>query len=1141
MPVEIVDPPSYKILNPAENIHRHAILEASAGTGKTFAIENLVLRLLTEERQHLPPLELDKILIVTFTRAATGDLKSRIRKNLEKALSIAKRFIETKELLNGVHDYLLPHFETHEKALLLKRRIEKALFTFNEANIFTIHGFCAKMLKSFALESGVALSAKCEEDEPLVAKDLFQAAGDFLRIGFSKADYSSSQLKIILKRFTGDVGALQNELLAWIGKGVPITSYASFENSYAKLMLARENFLKLHPCTPESVMEEILALAPFYKKLPDQKNVTAAERLNSAAFLFKEGDYSQEDFNKLIEHGLTIDELFHPDNMKKNVKRPSPSSLINEIIKTFSPILDEASNSSILFCRLASDCQRFIGKFQKKEELFGHTALLHTMLEAVLKPSFAKKVRNAFEAVIVDEFQDTDPIQWRIFKELFVGGVWNGFLTIVGDPKQSIYAFRHADIYTYLEAASCLGEGSYATLNTNYRSQPQLIEALNTLFSSLRSVFPLPKLSSSLPYRQVFAGVDDRKCYEGDETPVTFLIAKDEEEFLPYIAEEILRLRSRKIPLKEIAILVADRYQGQHVEQFLKQKGISTKSQRGASLCDSKALSAFIQLLHGVIFCKRKGSLKEALCCKAIGYTHQELLELDEVYIFEKVQKMRQILFEEGFAKFYNVLMNSCWKGERELLANLLVQEDGLDFYHDWQDIAELLIAEEKKQTLSPQGLIDYLKLMKEGSHLAEEAMKGYLDLDEEGVNVLTTHVSKGLEFEAVFALGLIKRTPSPRGEGDDKLLAVERQENLVIASLPKSDPLYLRHVEELDAEKMRQLYVALTRAKSRVYISAVFGGKLPLGRASPVELMVAKLSDFGDSYQELYRRIEEMDETVLLDFAAQHSTLMAVRIMSEATNFQSIDQPIENEELVKPNQVVIAAEEKKIQSFTSIAQAIPKASPLDVSLSAAPHDFNIEDKNEHTLPSGADTGILLHTILENVRFDAFRNMEGIDEALPLILPFLQNTPFLPWQRVIAKMILRSLTTKLPGVSFSLSEVDPDCLYREAEFLYPIEGASFCGVSLEGGFLKGVMDLCFWHQGKYYLVDWKSNWLGGSSSAYEKESLQAAILDNRYDLQAKVYEEALRRYLTLLGYNFDRDFGGTFYFFLRGTAPLLVI
>ena len=1176
----------FDVLDRNEAVHRHLLLEASAGTGKTFAIENIVVRLLIEPREGQDSLLIENILIVTFTRLASRELKERVHSNLEKCLDFFKRWLAGEYLRDQFPDYLAHYAEVGEAVVRRAAKfIERALFSFDRSQIFTIHGFCWRMLKNYSMEAGISLDANSREDQSLSVVQLMQVVRDFLGRGILPSEYSPQQLQLIMKRVKKKSEQLQKDLLAEVNKGIEIESSPSFSELIIAFQGAMKQLQQKHAFKSEKIVEDFLVLAPSYNKINDRSGRVHPDKLAKAeqfAALFDRQEWNGTDLDHLIEEGLFFLEVFDPGLLKAKPKPLHAGSLhypdlLTIIREELDPLISQARSEAAIFSRMASDCRKFVCRYQEQAEVFGHTELLLQMKKAVGNPDFAARVRNSFSAAIVDEFQDTDPVQWDVFSTLFspigssnkADNSWKGYLHLVGDPKQSIYSFRQADIYTYLSAAERLGRGAHATLNTNFRSRSSLVDSLNILFRSASEPFSLPKVSRSLPYRDVLAGRKDdglngaAPCLQfwkviplkalGNRSKSGNSLNGIEKDFLfPAVAREILLLNEQNgIRFGQCAILIADRYQGSRVSNYLKKLNIPVKIQKGADLSFSSAVDEMRELLNGIMNYHSKSSLNVALACRPIGMTHAELVQLENeerlLPIMEQFHRLKKILVEFGFSRFYTHFMKSFWHADgKSVLERLLNQYDGLDFYREWQDLADLLINEEQSQKLSPQGVITFLDSLKELSCNEEEKIKVYVDPNEDGVSILTMHMSKGLEFEVVFALGLIKR----KKQSEDQLIPLAENGTLRLCAVEnQQDPRYRKFCEESDAEKMRQLYVALTRAREKLYVPIVIEEnhkEVPIGCASPMDLLLAKLQRPKIDYKGLYERISSEDGSALASLVAENSTKMSLLQLDKCSGPLPINRLVVPPLLIPPREIHIPGACLTVQSFTSLSQRSPStAEVLEQAFAeavfAVPHDFSCEEKNEHTLPSGNNTGIMLHKIFEFLPFDSIRDLTGHDQLRPLITPFLKGSPFAAWEAVVAKIVFNSLKVSLGGAAgFCLADVNPKRIYRETEFFYPCDPR--CGMFnqdtvVKSGYLKGVVDVFFEHQEKYYLLDWKSNWLGPTQDYYQPKFLEEAMKVHQYDLQAAIYREAFRRYLKIFDKRpFEEIWGGVYYMFVRGVG-----
>ena len=1140
----------FNVLDRGETVHRHALLEASAGTGKTFTIENIVCRLLIESDENQEPIPLEKILAVTFTRAAARELKDRIHTILEKNLDLLVRTESSEEIPQTTPDYLLKHIEQGPSAIATARRhIETALHTFDRAQIFTIHGFCWRMLKTYAMQAQMSFAAICREELAPVSTLLDKAVRDFLHTQLNLPAYSPQQLKLLMKIGKQQNGNLGSKLLKEVSKSIDTAPTPTFDSLLEKFIATMSALKAQYTFDSDLILADLLKHVPAYSGLQNmQKQIKQPflRKIQRFVALFSKDQWGTADLDVLIDDGLICSEEFASINLKKNAKIPQAHELnyprlLTILDAALNPIVSMARNPTALFSRVVSDCRHFLKTFQDKEEIFGHTDLLIQMRAAINRPAFAAKVRQTYQAVIVDEFQDTDPLQWEIFSILFaqLQEPWKGYLHLVGDPKQSIYAFRQADIYTYLDAAATLGPSALATLDTNFRSIPPLVEALNAIFSSVHGIFSLPRLAKVLEYRQVKAGkpltTQNTGCLNfWGARASKFTKTLETEVFFRAIADEIIRLHQEEnIQADQCAILISDRYQGYRLEAYLKNRGLGVKSQRGKELWASPVVDAMRELLQGIYAFHSRSALKTALGGRLIGMTHDQLLTLDAnetrlLPILQTCAHLRSLLQETGWAGCYPVLMQTVWHDDQKsLLERLLEQEGGGEFLRDWQDLAEILIAEQHAQNYSTQDLIDFLDQINHLSDDEKEPLKSTLDLDLEGVSVLTTHMSKGLEFEAVFTLGLISRKKIP----ESTLIPVKTENGFHLTSSHRTDPIFEQHCEELDAEKMRQLYVAFTRAKSRLYLPFIIDEEqkeIELGSASPMDLLLARLNRPERAYDELYQQIACEDGSALQAFVEIYPTLMGISYLKAHATPHAKRMPQSAPLLKAPQEVIIPCKIECIQSFTSLMS--PKETPLEAPLSP-PHDYAISTKTTHTLPAGNETGILLHKILENIPFNCGSNITAF------ISPFVTATPFSEWKDVIVETLFNALNTPLPGAfpHFCLADVNPKKIFRETEFLYPCNASQI----LKPGYIKGVVDLFFEHEGKYYVVDWKSNWLGPATDDYHTKSMQEAMQANEYHLQAAIYSGAMQRYLKLFDKRpFEEIFGGAYYFFLRGISPI---
>ncbi|HEY6880375.1 MAG TPA: UvrD-helicase domain-containing protein, partial [Polyangiales bacterium] len=451
------------------------VVEASAGTGKTYTITSLFLRLLVEHA-----LSVDQILVVTYTRAATAELRDRIRKRVAGALAIARG--------ESSDDALLVRLCAKHPAGLVER-LERALSGIDEAPVLTIHGFCQRVLRDLAFESGAAFESQLlAHSAPL----LEEIADDY---------------------FTRELFAARAERACALLN----------EPDNLRQLAARVGGRELR-VVPESVTEVAADFAAFEgalqrcRELWSRERAAVIELVRSLKRVGNNADKWSDTVHALLQEGdakalstAASFTYFTRSGAIKHAKSTPPSH----------PFLDAAEEllTHADACARASQAEQlgFRRKFvdyvqdeldRRAREFRVRTfdALLSDLdraLRSANGPALVDRLRAKYHAALVDEFQDTDPVQYRIFRRIFAGG--HTPLLLIGDPKQAIYGFRGADVAAYLTARNEAGERVY-TLDVNWRSDPSLIEALNTLYARVEQPFSLPQIS----YQPVRAAQVDR-------------------------------------------------------------------------------------------------------------------------------------------------------------------------------------------------------------------------------------------------------------------------------------------------------------------------------------------------------------------------------------------------------------------------------------------------------------------------------------------------------------------------------------------------------------------------------------------------------------------------------------------------------
>ena len=519
----------FDILDPDLALDKKYFIEASAGCGKTFSIENAYVRLIMESKYDL---SVESILVLTFTKEATSELRARIRSSLK----YAKDQLEADD--SKSFEYILRcRAMPIEDRARVSRNLEDALANFDSAQIFTIHKFCFLKLKQFLFQAQLDLSQDVEKAQ-ISVKTYEQIVRDYFAFSLNEDTINSSQLRLLLGFYKNDFNLLLKASVMQLLKEVPVEKPQSFEVFCKSSTLEIEALIKLHGLNPELVYETLSKTAPFYKGAVNREK-KLNPLLEKAFKAFSELFTKKQDLSQIEEclHTFShIEKLFQDSNLKKSALKENRSEsnwIILEVIgqRLFSHFRLAASKENLISL-VAYESQKLLSYYFKQNNILTPNNILEKLLLLIQNKSVKKAISDQYQALIIDEFQDTDPIQWEILSEIFLKDqtIERPFY-LVGDPKQSIYAFRKADIYTYLKAAQMMGVKEKQTLNINYRSQPQLIKALNDLFAEQSNKWiTLPKLNSFLPYVPVLSSNSiEKKEFCDDRKSMHFIITEQNE------------------------------------------------------------------------------------------------------------------------------------------------------------------------------------------------------------------------------------------------------------------------------------------------------------------------------------------------------------------------------------------------------------------------------------------------------------------------------------------------------------------------------------------------------------------------------------------------------------------------------------
>jgi len=1144
-------------------LHGTAVVEASAGTGKTYTITSLFLRLLLEQE-----LTVDQILVVTYTRAATAELRDRIRKRISLALSVAKDETGEDAFLVRLCQRVAAQ---HGRAALIER-LERALGGVDEAPVLTIHGFCQRVLRDCAFESGSAFEAQLTAHAgPL----LDEIADDY----FMSELYDTSPLRanVLLKE-----PAQLRQLAARVGgrdlRLLPdrVEEIAFAHDEWLLLLnTCREVWRKDRPL----IVERVRALKGV--------GANALRFADTADGLLASGDEKE-----LLDKTSFVN--FTSSGLRAKAKPGASSGPEHPFFELAERLLERArafapakASIELAFRRRFVDyVASELTRRTRETSVRTFDALLSDLDKALHGPSgtaLAERLREKYRAALVDEFQDTDPTQYRIFRRIFAGG--SAPLLLIGDPKQAIYGFRGADVAAYLGARGEAGERVY-TLDVNWRSDAALIQALNTLYGRVSRPF----LLEDIAYQQVRAAQTAERLRTRDaRAPLDLAVIEVSDsgadallrQVARHVASDIAALltddasvhdgtRFRPLAASDIAVLCRTNKQAAEVQLALSERGVPSVLSGDASVFDSDDVGQLERALTALAHPGDARALRSFLCSLYGGYDAHQIFALEADDTRWEVQRARFARLHETWLShgFMQALrgLTAAYQVEHRLLA----RSDGTRRITNLWHLAELLAEASLSERLGPLGLLRWLALVQRDaalrSELVGDAHELRLESSDDAVTLTTVHKSKGLEYPLVYcpfswdAAELRKNDKQFLRFHDpahDNALTLD----LGTAAAKEYQVLATREVME---EALRLLYVALTRAKHRVTVVLPSVDKLASSALGYTLLGGGELDALKTQLSGLIASGALRQELGTLGFGARALGLReSGRYVSRASHAltaqaRPVRRALDHSYRVASFSALIARER------TSFGEAGIDRDAVSAASEPAPERDEARAPSTLALgafPRGAVAGQLVHEVLEHALFDGSEaELEAVADRLVRARGYeAELTPGL------TRGLWSALHTPLDEAGLTLASLGKHARVDEMEFVFPVDSLltprllervfrahkapsalpSYAsdlrelGFDALHGYLRGFIDLVFRHQGRFYIVDYKSNWLGPEAEHYGPEPLARAMADHHYYLQYHLYVVALHRYLAqrVPQYDYERHFGGVYYLFLRGMAP----
>jgi exodeoxyribonuclease V beta subunit len=1170
----------YQLFDPLKTPLEGAnLIEASAGTGKTYTITGLYLRLLLEKN-----LAVHQILVVTFTEAATEELKDRIRSRIREAVEA----FSTGKSKDCFLDTLVRQHASSDKAL---PALVEALRTFDEAAIFTIHGFCRRMLHENAFESGSLFDTELVTDPSAM---IHESVDDFWR----RHLYTASPLFVNY--------ALDNHFSPGM-----ILSLLKRKMSQPFLRVIPEEEAPDTDPQEKKFKEAFSRVREKWTAVKDevQHILTSYEGFNKSQYKPSKVELWVKELEDLFTYGENAPGLF------PEFKRFSRSEVENKknLKQGFAPPEHPFFDLCEDLYRASQDLELVFGrrllglkvrvfkevgealssrKTEKNVQTFDDLLLkLQSALEGRGGRDLAIAIRRKYRAALIDEFQDTDPVQYTIFQSIFGRG--GSILFLVGDPKQSIYGFRGADIFAYMEAVETVD--SRYTLLENWRSEPGLIKSINALFGNVEPAFVYEKIPFE-PAKAAKGKETEPLKIEGEKESFT-LWFMDAEKWankegvinkgvahanLPgLVAAEITRLlnlgKERKAligkrPLRsnDIAVLVRQNVEALFIQKALSERNVPSVLYSTQNLFDSHEALEVERFLAAAAEPNDESLLKAALSSDMVGIAGEELerLMLDEGRWEKWLVKFRDyhdLWQERGFFRMFRSFLR-----EEKVMTRLITFTDGERRNTNLLHLMEVLHQASIERKLNMTGLLKWLSEQRDPDAPRSEEHQLRLESDENAVNLVTIHKSKGLEYPIVFCPFSWDGVRSKKNQ--DPFFFHDPQNRMqLIFDLGSEEQERHRAIAEKEelAENLRLLYVALTRAKCRAYL--VWGRFKGAETSAPAYLLhappVEKSDNVVEALAEDFKQVsnEEMLSKAKSLMKKPTATVELVREPeADAPRFSPLPEEMQ---IHRPRSFSGRIDRQwKISSFSSLVSDrlhSEEGVDYDAFTSWEPEDpgrMLEEPAGIFAFPKGAKTGIFLHDVFEHLDFCD----PSISSRQELVKGKLTQYGYdHSWLEIVGGMVDKVLRVPLDPANpdFCFARVRNEDRLNELEFYFPlkllapkmvgkmvgrgdphqevperIERLSFSPLR---GFMKGFMDMVFRFEDRYYLVDWKSNFLGANVEDYGPENLARAMEENIYTLQYTLYTLALNQYLKLRAqqYDYDRHFGGVFYVFLRGVDP----
>ncbi|MBK2356905.1 exodeoxyribonuclease V subunit beta [Francisella hispaniensis] len=1158
---------------------RH-IIEASAGTGKTFNITELYIRLLVEKKL-LP----NQILVMTFTKDATQEIIGRVEAKIRDVLENISEGKEVKVSIKGQETLIQKGDENY-------KHLKRSLLEIDEAAIFTIHGFCKKVLSEQAFASGMEMDVSMEVDTSDILQKVVE---DFFRKHINKSETNFGYLQAY-KLHTPE--KFLDELRNVVRANYEILTKQAISLDEFKILKKQQLELFLNN---QSIVDDFLS--KLGKDEPEGKRV--------------------DEYHRVLEWLKLDNQILFPDDISIITDgRKISAKLIKPIfigVKELRDLQEEIKRANAAqFIKQA--CLKIRQDFIKAKEQKGvldFDDLITKLCQSVKKSQdLVKTLQHQYPVALIDEFQDTDAEQYEILDTIYPQsnklphsplergadrrgvvsvadtpssqrGIDDLLLLMIGDPKQAIYGFRGGDIFTYLKAKDSCSNDNQWSMDTNWRSIREMIKAYNRLFYK-QDYLPEEAgqiganiFSEGIGYQLVKASPNaDKKAKDFDDKlkPINYFyypVAEDDSKsdidsnLSTWTAYEIVRLlNSKKVVESDIAILVENGTQAKVIQKALQAKKLSSVylSQRD-NVYHSQEAKEILALMEGINDLENKSMLKRALSTSLLGGSADKFISyIDENDVsawdeeIEKAKSLRQQWHKYGFMAFIMQIIYQNFTqrsdSKERVITNIL-------------HLAELIKVAENKYK-HPNQLIKWYRQQLNSTATSEGELR--LESDDNLIKIITIHGSKGLEYSVVF-IPFASYVSKKKFEASDFSKYYDKHLKQTVYKIGKDDSIKPQIENEVIEELMRLFYVAVTRAEHRCYIGVAKyqDKKSDISFRSPLARFLDYQKD--DNWLEKIQNItaNPANQSSLIDVATSHCYESENLITNDQFDYDTLQN-------LKANNInKLTNDNWEMLSFSKISKSKVQNTALEKENDESEDDSAQKSQQElefrFTAPKGADIGNILHNVLEHTDFSLGKIDENLlqeqmdrykvvavedfdklkawlEECLVASIPFIETETF-------SSNDIQYGLFDIKDKSFCLKDIPNTKTLKEAEFYFPIANENLYKKNIIEilaeyrnqiidydefasqkifGMLHGFIDLIFEYDGKFYVADYKSNYLGDKLEDYNQQTMQEKNQSSFYDLQYLIYSVALDKYLrqNIESYSYEKHFGGVYYFYLRG-------